>query len=141
SFPLAQPIASPQLRRVAVTVARPGATARYVAVAVPQPAPGTHPGCGLTCAAPSARRTVESELPWKFQYVLDRTIRIRCPPRTRNSWPLSLSFAVTSAVAAPVAVAAGPDDPPAGAGVAGEPPQAVTASASTETASASRNIA
>jgi hypothetical protein len=43
------------------------------------------------------------ELSWKCQYVLDKTIVIRCPRLSVNTPPLSLSVAVTSV---PVGVAA-----------------------------------
>jgi hypothetical protein len=60
-------MASPQLVRVATTVAWPGATAVKVAAAVPHPAPGTHPGLGEAAGDPSARSTEGSELDWMRQ--------------------------------------------------------------------------
>src|SRR3982074_3383141 len=68
-------MASPQLVRVSTIVAWPGATAVKVAAAVPQPAPGTHPGLGEATGDPSARSTAGSGLGWVCQEVEARGTR------------------------------------------------------------------
>lgn len=101
-LPLAavQPIASPQLVRVAATVAVPGAPAVNLAVAVPHPWPGTQPDtCGEIVGGPAPDNTDASELGPIVQYVLLSVRVTRSPRWTSIVFPLS-SF-VTVTVGAP----------------------------------------
>jgi hypothetical protein len=93
---------------------------------------------------PSLVSTESFELAWKCQYVLDRTIRTRCPRWSVNTPPLSFSVAVISVpvvLGACVEVAVGvPADGAVDGEAAGPVPELAHPVSTPESSSAARPV-